>query len=245
MASPTSRNELKEYCLRRLGKPVIDIDVEDSQVEDRIDDALRYFYDYHFNGSDKIYYKHIITQENKDDGYITLPENIMGAIRIFDVGSTFGATGGMFSLQYQIALNDLWSFGGMDLVPYWMMQENLQFMEQLLQGHKPIRYNKNKDRLYVDTDWKNFAVGQYLVVEAYEVVDPDTYTDAWSDRWLMQYTTALIKRQWGFNLSKFVGINLVGNIQFNGQAIKEEAEKEIDDLETDLKNNTPLEFMMG
>lgn len=247
MANPTNRAELKEWCLRRLGKPVINIDVSDSQVDDRVDEALKFFWDYHTNGSEKTYYKHQITLTDKTNKYITLPENIMGAIRIFDFSSGNASWGdsSMFSFQYQFALNDMFTWTGADLVPYWMAQENMQFMEEVLNGHKPIRYSKSSDRLYIDMNWDAIAVGQFLIVEAYEVIDPEVYNDVWQDRWLMKYTAALIKRQWGSNLSKFSGVQLVGGVTMNGADIYAEADAEVDAAERDLVDNSPLEFMTG
>jgi hypothetical protein len=245
MSLPNTRTEFKERCLRRLGKPVIEIDVEDQQIEDRIDEALKYYADVHYNGTQKIYYKHAITQEDKDNKYLTMPSNVNGAIRIFDIGNSIGATSGMFSIQYQIALNDLYSFSGMDLVPYWMMQENLQFIEQVLVGQKPIRYNRNDDRVYIDMNWDNLAVGQFIIVEAYQTMDPEDFPDVWSDKWLLKYATALIKRQWGANLSKFEGMQLPGGISFRGAAIFQEANDECHAMEQDIIDNSPLEFMMG
>lgn len=245
MAIPTNREEMKEYALRRLGKPVININVSDDQIDDRIDEALKFFYDYHSNGTEKIYYKHQITANNIAQGYIEMPDNIMGVVRIFDIGTSIASGSGMFSVQYQIALNDLYSFSGMDLIPYWMTQESLQFMETILVGMKPIRYSKSSDRLFIDMDWKTVSEGQYLIVEAYEIMDPEVYSDVWSERWLMKYVTALIKRQWGSNLIKFEGIQLPGGVTFNGRAIYDEADAEADAAEKDLVDNSPLEFMMG
>ena len=202
MAVPTSRAEFKENCLRRLGKPVIEINVDDDQVDDRIDEALRYYWDYHFDGSEKVFYKHQVTAQNKIDKYITLPENILGAVSIFDLGSALGVNN-LFNIRYQIALNDLYTLTSVSMIPYYMAMQHIQFLEYILVGKQPIRYNRHTNKLYLDMDWDRVDVGQYLVVEAYEVVNPDTYTDAWSDRWLLRYGACLIKQQWGTNLKKF------------------------------------------
>lgn len=232
MVSAT-RDEFKEYCLRKLGKPVIEINVDEDQVNDRIDEALRYYWDYHFDGSEKIYYKHLITDTDKVNKYITLPENIIGAISVFPVGG--GMNGGdMFNIRYQIALNDLYSLTSVSMVPYYMTMEHLALLNEMLVGKQPIRYSRHKDRLYVDTDWNSLAGGQYLLVEAYEVVDPDVYTDAWSDRWLQNYATALIKKQWGSNLTKFIGMSLPGGVQFNGEKIYNDAVEEINKMENEM-----------
>jgi len=223
MATPTTKATFKEYCLRKLGKPVIEINVDDDQVDDRIDEALRYWYDYHFDGSEKIYYKHAITDTDVTNKYITLPENIIGAVSIFSMGDPSISSDDLFNIRYQIALNDIYTLTNVSLVPYYMVMEHLALMTELLVGKQPIRYSRHKDRLHVDMDWNTVAVGSFLLVEAYEVVDPETFTDAYNDRWLQNYATALIKEQWGSNLTKFTGMSLPGGVQFNGEKIYNDA----------------------
>jgi len=239
MASPTTRSEFKAYCLRKLGAPVIEINVEDDQVEDRIDEALKYYWDYHFDGTERIYYKHQITANNVVDKYITLPENVIGAVRIFNIGDPM-VTNNLFDIRYQIALNDLYTLTSVSMIPYYMMFQHIQLLEQLLVGQQPIRYNRHTDKLYVDMDWNKVNVGNYLIVEAYQVLDPDTYTDAWSDRWLSRYATALIKKQWGTNLSKFTGMTLPGGVQFNGDKIYNDAVEEIEKMEREMATSYSL-----
>ena len=239
MASPTTRSEFKEYCLRKLGKPVIEINVDDDQVEDRIDEALKYYWDYHFDGTERIYYKHVITANNVVDKYITLPENIIGAVRIFNIGDPM-VSNNLFDIRYQIALNDLYTLTSVSMIPYYMMFQHIQLMEQLLVGQQPIRYNRHTDKLYIDMDWEKVNVGNFLIVEAYEILDPDTYTDAWSDRWLSRYATALIKKQWGSNLTKFSGLQLPGGVQFNGDKIYNDAVNEIEAMEKDMSTSYSL-----
>lgn len=223
MATPTTKATFKEYCLRKLGKPVIEINVDDDQVDDRIDEAIRYWYDYHFDGSEKIYYKHAITETDVANKYITLPENIIGAVSIFSMGDPSISSDDLFNIRYQIALNDIYTLTNVSLVPYYMVMEHLALMTELLVGKQPIRYSRHKDRLHVDMDWNTVAVGSFLLVEAYEVVDPETYTDAYNDRWLQNYATTLIKEQWGSNLTKFTGMTLPGGVQFNGEKIYNDA----------------------
>jgi hypothetical protein len=223
MATPTTKATFKEYCLRKLGKPVIEINVDDDQVDDRIDEAIRYWYDYHFDGSEKIYYKHAITETDVTNKYITLPENIIGAVSIFSMGDPSISSDDLFNIRYQIALNDIYTLTNVSLVPYYMVMEHLALMTELLVGKQPIRYSRHKDRLHVDMDWNTVAVGSFLLVEAYEVVDPETYTDAYNDRWLQNYATTLIKEQWGSNLTKFTGMTLPGGVQFNGEKIYNDA----------------------
>jgi len=223
MATPTTKATFKEYCLRKLGKPVIEINVDDDQVDDRIDEAIRYWYDYHFDGSEKIYYKHAITDTDVTNKYITLPENIIGAVSIFSMGDPSISSDDLFNIRYQIALNDIYTLTNVSLVPYYMVMEHLALMTELLVGKQPIRYSRHKDRLHIDMDWNTVAVGSFLLVEAYEVVDPETYTDAYNDRWLQNYATTLIKEQWGSNLTKFTGMTLPGGVQFNGEKIYNDA----------------------
>jgi hypothetical protein len=247
MAAPTTKSEFKEYCLRKLGKPVIEINVDDDQVDDRIDEALRYYYDYHFDGSDKIYYKHAVTETDVTNKYITLPENIIGAVSVFSIGDPSVRADDLFNIRYQIALNDLYTLTNVSVVPYYMVMEHLALLTELLVGKVPIRYTRHKNRLYVDTDWGNLAVGSFLLVEAYEVVDPVLYNDAWNDRWLQNYATSLIKRQWGSNLTKFTGMNLPGGVQFNGEKIYNDAVDEITKMEQEMISgySLPVLDMIG
>ena len=242
MAVPTSRATFKEYCLRKLGKPVIEINVDDDQVEDRIDESLRYYWDYHFDGSHKTYYKHLVTQTDKDNKYITMPENIIGAINIFDIGDAVN-TNNLFNIRYQIALNDLYTLTSQSMVPYFMAMQHIQFLEELLLGKQPIRYERHRDRLHIDMDWEKVDVGHYIIVEAYEVIDPETWTDAWGDRWLQNYCTAKIKYQWGSNLTKFTGLNLPGGVQFNGEKILDDAAAELAKMEEEMLNSYSLPNM--
>lgn len=243
MALPASRQEFKDYCLRRLGYPVIDINVDDQQVEDRIDDALVYFRDYHYDGVEKIYLKHQITQTDIDQQYIVVPESVIGITSIFDIYDT-NSSSDLFNIKYQIHLNDLWDFAHSTMAPYVMAMRHIETLQEIFNGKKPIRYNKHVDKLYLDLDWtKDTKLGNFLILDCYVVVDPDTYTDVWADRWLGRYSTALIKRQWGENLKKFEGMQLPGNVTFNGQKIWEEATAEIDKLETEMNSAMSLPVM--
>lgn len=240
MTTPTDRASFKEYCLRKLGKPVIEINVDEDQVDDRVDEALRYYWDYHFDGSDKVYYKHMVTDTDKANKYITLPENIIGAVSVFSIADPSIRSDDLFNIRYQIALNDLYTLTSVSMVPYYMVMEHLALVSEMLVGKQPIRYARHKDRLYVDTDWGNLGAGDFILVEAYEVVDPDVYTDAWNDRWLQNYATALIKRQWGSNLTKFTGMSLPGGVQFNGEKIYNDAVDEITKMEQEMVSSYSL-----
>lgn len=247
MAIPTTRTEFKEYCLRKLGKPVIEINVDDDQVDDRVDESLKYFYDYHFDGSEKVYYKHVITSTDRTNKYITLPENIMGAVRVFPVGDPSITGGDLFNMRYQIALNDLYTLTSVSMVPYYMAMSHIALIQEMLVGQQPIRYNRHTNKLFVDMDWEKVDDGSFLLVEAYEVVDPNTYTDAWGDRWLQEYCTAKIKYQWGSNLTKFTNMQLPGGVSFNGEKILDDAKEEIKALQDEMINSysLPVSDMIG
>ena len=247
MAVPTTREEFKEYILRSLGKPVIDINVSPEQVDDRVDQALRYFWDYHFDGTEKTYFKYQVDQQFLDDGYITLPENIIGVVKMFEIGSSAMSSRNLFSIRYQIALNDLYTLNNVGLLSYTMARTHLEQIEEILVGKTPIRFNRHRNIVHVDKSTKHFEIGEYLLFEAYEVVDPATYSDVWADRWLQHYTAQLVKRQWGANLSKFEGLQLPGNVQFNGQKIYDDADTEIKRLEEEMIQNLslPVADMIG
>ena len=242
----SSRDDFKEYCLRKLGKPVIEINVDDDQVEDRVDEALKYYWDYHFDGTEKVFYKKQITEEDITNKYITLPQNIIGAVSIFDIGD-FIAVNNIFNIRYQIALNDLYTLTYQSMVPYYMAFQHIQLLEQLLVGKQPIRYNRNTNKLFVDTDWNKLTPGYFLVVEAYQIVDPADYNDVWNDRWLQRYATELIKKQWGSNLTKFVGMQLPGGITFNGEKIYNDAHEALEKLESEMitSYSLPVTDMIG
>lgn len=247
MAIPATRSEFKSYCLRKLGAPVLNINVDDDQVEDRIDEALKYYIDYHFDGSEKIYLKHQVTQQDKDNKYITIPENIIGVVRIFNIGDPSMRASDIFSIRYQIALNDLYSLTSVSMVPYYLTMTNLGIIQEMLVGKQLIDFNRHTDRIYVRMDWEKIAVGEYLLFECYKALDYDTYTDIWSDRWLQNYTTVLIKEQWGSNLTKFSGMQLPGGVQFNGEKIYNDAVEERRRLENDMINSfsLPVSDMYG
>lgn len=239
MANPNSRQTFIENCLRRLGAPVLEVNVSEEQIDDRVDEALAYFTDYHFDATEKIYYKYQITAQDKTNGYITLPDNIMGAVNLFSIGDST-MYNNMFNIRYQIALNDLYTLTNVSLVPYFMAMQHIQTIEQVLVGRQPIRFSRHRNQLFIDMDWTKLAEDKYLIVEAYQVIDPNQFPDVWKDRWLLQYATALIKRQWGVNLKKFQGMTLPGGIQFNGQQIYDEAQAEIEKLESEMINSYSL-----
>ena len=248
MAVPSSRTELKDYCLRRLGYPVVDINVDDEQVEDRIDDALKYYQDYHYDGTERIFLKHQITAEDKSNEYITIPEAVIGVVRVFDIGDAIQSST-LFNIRYQIHLNDIFDLGNMgNLSNYTMIQSYLTTLDMMLNGAEQVRFSRHMNRLHIDTDWgSDLKENDYIIVDAFQIIDPEQYSDVYNDMFLKRYVTALIKMQWGSNLSKFEGMQLPGGVTINAQRIMDEAREEIMKIEEEmqLKYEMPPMFYMG
>ena len=270
MAIPTSRSTFKDYCLRNLGFGVIDINVSDAQVDDRIDEALQYFAQYHYDGVERMYLKYKITQDYLDraasndtttatdtkDGstatflegknFIPMPSSVVSVIQIFPFDDQ--ATNNMFDIRYQLRLNDLYDFSSTSIIHYQMTMQQLDFLSHILVGEKPIRFNQHQNRLYLDMDFTNdIAVDEFLIIECYRKIDPATYTDIFDDIYLKRYATALIKRQWGANLSKFSGVAMLGGVTMNGETIYTQAQEELEKLEEQIQLSfeTPIDYMVG
>jgi len=244
---PNSRESFKHYCLRKIGAPVLDLNLDEEQIEDRIDEALMYYADYHFDATDKTYYKYQVTQQDIENQYVTLPPNIIGVVDIFNAEMGLN-TNNMFNIRYQIALNDLYTLTSVSMVPYFMAMQHIQFLEQILVGQQMIRYNRHVNRLYIDTQWwEMFRPGQYLIVCAYLVIDPEKYPKVWGDRWLARYATCLIEEQWGRNLTLFKNAKLAGGIEYNGMEILARAQKDKDALEHEMiyTYGLPVTDMIG
>ena len=243
MAQPTTRQTFKDWVLRKLGAPVIDINVSDEQIDDRIDEAVDFWRDYHYSGSQLVYLKHQITQTDKDNGYITLPAQLLGISGIFNMQSSISTGGGIFNVQYQFVLNNLEDITGYNITNYFMSMQHLEFLQEMLVGRPMIRYNKHVNKLHIDSGQDAMTVGEYIIIEAYDVIDPDTYSDVWSDRWLQNYTATLVKEQWGSNLTKFTGMQLVGGVSFNGEQILADAKEERRLMEEEaVQNLQPLSY---
>lgn len=233
MANPTTRNELKEYCLRKLGKPVIEINVDDGQVEDRLDDALKFYQDYHYDGAERTYIAYEMTSQRIQDKYIELDDSIIGVVRVFDPVDK--RIDNMFDIRYQLRLNDVYNFSTASFAHYYITMMNINQADELFVGEKPIRFNRHQNRVYIDMDFnEDVDEGDYVVLEVYRIIDPETFSDVYGDRFLRDYATALIKRQWGENLKKFEGIQLPGGLTMNGQRIFDEAQQEIEKMEQDI-----------
>jgi hypothetical protein len=246
MAQPTTKPEFKEWCLRKLGKPVIEINVDDDQVDDRIDESFSYYWDYHFDGTEKTFLKHALTSTDITNKYITIAENIIGVVNIFDIGDSLSVNN-LFNIRYQFALNDMYNMSSYRLQEYMMAMQHIQFIEEMLVGKQPIRYNRHINRLHIDMDWAKVNAGDFVVAECYQIVDPATYSDVYKDRWLQNYATAKIKYQWGSNLTKFNGMQLPGGVTFNGEQILSDAREEIQRLEEDMTTSysLPVHDMTG
>jgi len=279
MAKPSTRQELIDYCLRRLGAPVLEINVDDDQIDDLVDDAIQYFNERHFDGVERMFLKYKITQSDIDRGrakntngvgivtttgssnitgygtttfnfyetsnYIQVPDSITGIEKIFKF-DTSSISGSMFSIKYQLFLNDLYYFNSVELLHYSMVKSYLEDVDFLLTAEKQIRFNKRQNRLYLDIDWGSQAVGNYLVIDCYRALDPTNFSKVFNDSFLKKYLTSLIKRQWGQNLIKFRGVKLPGGIELNGREIYEDAERELQELKQVmmLENELPpLDFV--
>ena len=250
MAQPATRQQLKDYALRRLGDPVIEINVDDSQVEDRLDDALQFFAEYHFDGVQKQFYKHQLTADDMTNEYIDMNQvdsSVISVTRIFEQGNN---SVNMFDVRYQMALNDFYGVrtGMGNMAQYDITKRHLALIQQMLDPEKAVRFSRVTNKLLIDTDWsEQFTVGDFFVIEAYSILDPDTYTEIYNDRLLKEYVTSLIKRQWGMNLSKFQNITLPGGLSYNGAELYSQGQEEITKIEEEvqLKYELPPDFMVG
>lgn len=247
MAIPTTREEFKRTCLRKLGCPPLKINLPNETIDDRIDEALKYYFDYHYDGADKEYYKIQVTDQIKADGYVTLPSTIVGAVDIFDINSYSSGGANLFSAKYQIMLSELVAMGSMDVAPYYYTMHHIEFLQEQLNGKVPIRFVRNQNRLYIDMDWNNVATGEWLVAVVYKTIEPLDFPKVWKDKWLTNYATALIKKNWGEVLSKYTGMPTVGGFVMNGEAMKAEASADIEKLEYELVNtySLPTAYMIG
>jgi hypothetical protein len=247
MAIPASREQLKDWCLRQLGHPVIEINVDDDQVEDRIDEAFQYFRDFHYDGVERTYVKHQMTETDKQNKYIPVTDSIIGVSRIFPVGST-NASVNMFDLRYQLRLHELYDFTSTSYVNYVLTQQHIRTLDLLFSGETPVRFNKHSNKLYIDWDWNyDIQVGEFIIIEGTIVLDPNEYNDVYNDRMLKKLATAYIKKQWGANMSKFAGMQLPGGITMNGVQIFQDAVAEIKELEEEIRTTfqEPPQFLMG
>ena len=259
MAKPSSRQELKEYCLRRLGHPVLEINVDDDQLEDLIDDALQYYEEYHYDGVELMYLKHQITEEdyqrfNASDqivttedpdsatwenrnNFIEIPDHVIGITKVFGVSSNW-VRNDLFGLSNQYFLMDIFSFssgfafGNFDMTNYFMIRQYFETLDMVVNTGALVqfRFNKRQDKLFIDVDKSRMTPGNYLLIECHRALDPEDWTQVYNDSFIKPYLTALIKRQLGQNLIKFNNVQLPGGVSLNGRQLFEDAQREIDEL---------------
>jgi hypothetical protein len=251
MANPNSRVTLIDYCKRRLGDPVIEINVDEDQLEDRIDEALQYYQEYHSDATVRTYLKHLVTSTDVTNEYITLSSDILFVSKLFPLSSSFNSSFNFFDIKYQMMLNDiadLQNFAG-DLAYYEQMQQYLSLLDIKLNGSPQVQFSRKQNRLYVFGDFSDSDIkaGEYIVAEVYQIVDPSTHTSIFNDMWLKEYTTALIKQQWGANLIKFEGMQLPGGVILNGRQIYDDATTDIDKLRETIRSEHefPPDFFVG
>jgi len=273
MATPSTKATLKSYCLRALGYGVIDINVSDDQADDRLDEALQYFAQYHYDGIEKMYLKHLITSDEvtraradaettatdtadssitatwkEGKNFIPIPSAVVSVVQVFPFTDT-GAGSNMFDIRYQLRLNDLFDFSSTSVIQYQMTMDNIDLLEHILVGETPIRFNQHQNRLYIDMDWENDVTADvdYIIIECYRKLDPTTYTDVYDDIYLKRYATTLIKKQWGANLSKFKGVTMLGGVEMDGETLYTQALEEQNKLEEEIQLafELPINYMVG
>ena len=331
MTQPTTRATLKDYAKRKLGHPVVELNIDDDQLEDCIDDALEYFQEYHFDGTYPTFVKKQITgstlkiQTNQafetgetitggtsgvratvheyhsanttiryknpevksggdgntyyanttttfgnaetitggtsaltattaassaattgdfDNHYVAIEENVIGIKGVIPFYENTNKSTNMFSVNYQYVLHDLYAMGGMGD----FNQQKLSMINDLFSGLPRFRFNRHMDRLYLDINWNaDLKIDDWLIIEAYAIIDPATFTDVWGDMFLKKYVTSLFKKQWGQNLIKFEGMQLPGGVTLNGRQLYDDANTEIERVEEEiqLKYQLPDDFYVG
>lgn len=246
MALPLTREQFKDKVMRGLGFPVIEINITDEQLEDRIDDALQYYQDYHFDGQEHVYYKHQITTDDIKNQYITIPDNIVGITKLID-GAAATSANYLFNVNYQFALNDFFNITSTSVVPYYLAIRHINMFQDLFTATPGLRFNQKTNKVYINGSWENYQAGQYLVLEGYQLLDPDENPEVWSDRWLFRYATVLVKKQWGQNIGKYDNIQLLGGITMNGAKYYDQAVTEQKEIEEEMINNfsMPLTDFIG
>lgn len=242
----STREQLKEYALRALGAPVVEINVDNVQLEDRIDEAIEYWRQYHWDGSEKVYLKHQVTAEDITNQYLPMPDLVYGVTRVIPFSHS-SSSKSLFDVQYQLRLHDLYDLTSTSIIYYKTIMSHLSLLDMELNGATLYRFNRIQGRLMLDVNWESdVQEGQYVVVECYRALDPTTYTKMWNESWLKHYVTALFKKQWAINIKKFSGIQLPGGVILDGDKLYDEAVTEIKDLEDDLMNKSaPLDFFLG
>lgn len=264
MSQPSSRQELLDYCLRKLGYPVLEINVDDDQLNDRLDDALQYFQERHFDGIERVFLKHKLLPDEVDiiknnpayttgyassgittaileepQNFIPLPDTVIGVNMVFKSDANT-ISSGMFNIKYQIFLNDLYYYGALDLMNYAMTKMYLEDISRIITPDVQLRFNKKQHRLYLDIDWGMVNSNSYILIDCYRIVDPANFPKIYNDYWLKKYLTSSIKKQWGQNLIKFNGVQLPGGVTMNGERLYTDAERELEEIEKQLRDEYEL-----
>lgn len=269
MAKPASRQQLIEYCLRKLGAPVLEINIAEEQLDDLVDDALQFFNERHFDGVEKMFLKYKLTEHDIERGrskggnndldveittassnigtfeweensnFIPVPDSVIGIERVFKLDNRTIASN-MFNVNYQLFLNDIYWFSSTQIMNYFVTKRYLEDIDWILNPNKQIRFNKRQGRLYIDTDWDTMDKDDYLIMECYRILNPNDFTKVYNDSFLKQYLTSLIKRQWGQNLIKFQGVKLPGGVELNGRQIYDDAVRELQAIEDKMMTTYEL-----
>jgi hypothetical protein len=251
MSKPTTRASLIQYCLRNLGEPVVEVNIDDDQIEDRIDEAIQYYQEYHSDAVKRVFVKHQLTAIDVANNYIVLPEALISVFRVFPIVTADSSGSDMFSVKYQMHMNDLYSLhrsGG--ILDYEMTKQYMSLIDMTINGlSQQVTFTRHMNRLSIEINWLEAGLteGQYVILEGYQILDPDAYPDVYNDMMLKKYATALLKRQWGANLIKFEGMQLPSGVTINGRALFEDANTEIQKIEEefDSKYSFPPDFFVG
>ena len=246
MTLPTNREEFKRNCLRECGEPVIKVNVAPQQVDDAVENAFQFFAEYHFDAQYKTLLKHQITQTDVDNGYLTMPENVQHVVKIFPLGD--GISNGIFSLRYQLSLNDLYDLSSSSLSSYVVAMQYVSTIQNVLTPESSLRFQRHMNRIIIDSDFDiKYRVGQWILIEVMMLVDPDQFPDVWKDRMLRRLCVAYINLQWGKNLKKYGQIQLPGGTTLNGQQIYDDAVREVEEVEGDFKRKfeEPIDFVVA
>ncbi len=247
MALATNRLQFKERLMRELGYPVIKINVSEEQVEDRIDDALERFYRFHFDGSERHYFVRVLSADDAATGTITMDPDVIGVARVMPLQGTQTTGSLLFNVPYQIMMSEIFGQNGSGGVAdgignYVMARHQLNLLQEFLIGQVLFRYNEKTNTLYLDVTSSKLVEGGMVCVECFRKTtaydgNPGTFPDVWSDDWLRKYAVALVRLQWGDNMSKFGNVQLPGGVTMNGPETVQRAKSDLRDLEVELREN--------
>ena len=257
MASPSSKAELITYAKRQLGEPVLQVNVDDEQVNNVIDDTFQFFQENCYNGMERCYLYHEITADDKTrlkatvttskvegavttnwneaTNYIPIPSHVVGIHKVFGmVGNSIRSN--LFGIEYRMFLNDLYAFGSLDILNYFMTKQYLETLDMVLNNgsFQQFRYTQRRDRLYLDIDKDFLQEGQNLLIEAHRMIDPNDATEMYNDLFVKRYATSLLKKQWGQNLIKYNNVQLPGGVTLNGRELYTDALAEIEKIEGEV-----------